>query len=192
LIVVLDECVESSKSLVQDFLLLHAKTKLPFTLVTKRRKEGLAKAKNVGLELCTGDWITYCDADDQWLPCKLEVQEKAIEEQAADICFTQAWDSYDGLWKPNCFEIGQYRTHEEIKGRIFQENVLCHGSAMFRKSLYDTVVETHGHFYSEDERYLGKEDWELWQRIMVMHRSVEFYNVPERLYVYSMGTSVER
>lgn len=108
-----------------------------------------------------------------------------------DVCFTQSWDSYNGLWKPNCFLVGAYQGHESIKSRIFQENVLCHGSAMFSKELYDEVVGREGYFYSEDRRYLGREDWELWQRLIMMYKA-RFYNIPERLYVYSMGTSVER
>jgi trans-2-enoyl-CoA reductase len=44
--------------------------------------------------------------------------------------------------------------------------------------------------YREVPEVLGKEDWDLWQRALM--KGYIFAKVPERLYVYSMGTSVER
>lgn len=182
IVVVLDECIPDAKILAQEQLSQRLKTDIPYQLIRKPKKEGLAAAKNFGLRYCTGDWITYCDADDEWLPCKLEVQEEAVLEHDPDFCFTQAWDSYDGLWKPNCFRVGHYEFHYQIRAMLQHENVLCHGSAMIRASKLKAL---RGY---RDVR--GMEDWDLWKRALLF--GYKFYNVPERLYVYSMGTSVER
>jgi glycosyltransferase involved in cell wall biosynthesis len=154
--------------------------------VTKAVKQGLAVAKNFGLKFCTSDIITYCDADDCWLNSKLELQKKFIEDSGVDFCFTQSWDvRADGALVPNCFPVGYATTHEQIESKIFSENCLCHGSAAIKRS----VLEALGG-YNADRRLLGREDWDLWQR--AFQSGYKFFNIPERLYCYSLGTSVER
>ena len=37
---------------------------------------GQPQAKNKGLQESKGDFIAFCDADDLWQPCKLEVQQQ--------------------------------------------------------------------------------------------------------------------
>jgi glycosyltransferase involved in cell wall biosynthesis len=41
--------------------------------------QGLAVARNVGLGLATGDWLTYLDGDDAWLPGNLAVKVAVVE-----------------------------------------------------------------------------------------------------------------
>ena len=50
------------------------------------------------------------------------------------------------------------------------------------------IMEVNG--YREDQYVLGMEDWNLWQR-MINCGSI-FYTIPERLYIWSRGTSTER
>ncbi len=156
----------------------------------KGEKDGLASAKNFGINCINNvkpvDWIAYLDADDQWMHAKLEVQRNfMLDNPEVDFCFTECWDHENGVLKPNCFPIGKYNTHEQIEGRIYQENCLGHGSAMIRMEAMNALGG-----YNTDKRYLGREDWELWQRAIA--NGYRFAKVPERLYCYSMGTSVAR
>jgi glycosyltransferase involved in cell wall biosynthesis len=157
-------------------------------LVVRHEKEGLAAAKNYGLKYCTGEWITYLDADDEWEPTKLEKQCAFIETHPDyDFVGTLAIDVYDdGHIEPSCFQPGQFQTHEQIKARIAEENVMCHGSMMIRSSALQALG-----YYSTSPGVLGKEDWDLWRRALLAN-NMKFYNLPERLYRYSMETSIER
>jgi glycosyltransferase involved in cell wall biosynthesis len=180
-VVVLDECWEDTKSLVESYA-----STLGIRLFEKPHKQGLAVAKNFGLQRCSGDWIAYLDADDQWMDCKLAVQRQwLLDHPEVDFCGTNAWDLIDGTMVPNCFSTQQYSTHDEIVKRLPQENILCHGSMMIRRIAMESLKG-----YSTERSCLGKEDWALWQRAVAS--GFRFGKVPERLYIYSLGTSVPR
>ena len=180
-VLVLDQCWDETKGTAEpykDILSLH--------IHDRPHKQGLAIAKNFGLDRCTGDWIAYLDADDQWMDCKLELQRNfLLENPGVDFCFTEAWDKVGNTLYPNCFKIGQYETHSQISNALPRENVVCHGSAMIRKLAIDSLDH-----YRTERALLGKEDYDLWKRAVA--NGFTFYKVPERLYIYSMGTSVTR
>jgi hypothetical protein len=55
-------------------------------VVALDKQRGAAGARNVGIEAATGDWIAFLDADDEWLPHKLEKQVAAIRARP-DVSF---------------------------------------------------------------------------------------------------------
>ena len=180
-VIVMDQCWEYTRAIVQNYTSV-----LDIRLFERPTKQGLAAAKNFGLQRCKGDWVTYLDADDQWMDCKLEVQRQwMLDHPEIDFCGTNVWDLLNDVLMPNCFKITQYITHEDIVKRLPQENVMCHGSMMIRGI---ALASING--YSQDRMLLGREDWDLWQRAFAA--GFRFGKVPERLYVYSLGTSVPR
>jgi glycosyltransferase involved in cell wall biosynthesis len=191
LVVVLDQCWEGTKERVESWANTNAATGDEWfgdvKIVDHTIKQGLAVAKNFGLEHVTGDYVTYCDADDEWLGCKLELQERfLLDNPDIDFCFTESWDrDVDGVVRPNCYPVGRFKTHEEIEWAIKHENVLCHGSAMIRTQ---ALRDLGG--YPTHVRCLGREDWALWDH--AISKGYRFYKIPERLYIWSHGTSVDR
>lgn len=187
IIVVLDECWKRTRSALEKHFQPN-----DMKVVSKSPKNGLAAAKNYGLQYCSGDWITFLDADDAWMPCKNEVQSHSImrSAQPADFVGALAWDRWPKDDKPveewpltpSCFRPGEYQSHDEIKNKIFHENVLCHGSMMIKSH---ALMELGGY---RDVR--GAEDWDLWRR--AINAGYKFFNLPERLYIWTHGTSVER
>ena len=61
---------------------------------------GAGTARNTGLQMATGDWLSFLDADDIFLPDLYEKMLKRIRWADADICVCRS-DSYDT-------ETGQY------------------------------------------------------------------------------------
>lgn len=181
-VVVLDECWHETRGYVEGF----AASEMNIAIFERDTREGLAAAKNFGISKCTGDWIAYLDADDQWMHCKLEVQRDAmLAKPSVDFCGTNAWDIVDDVLRPNCFSVTDYISHAEISKALPRENVLCHGSMMIRK----TALESLGG-YDTSRDFLGREDWELWCRAVA--NGFEFMKIPERLYIYSLGSSTAR
>lgn len=60
-----------------------------------RYKVGVANpgvyARNIGLDLVTGEYIGFCDDDDCWLPHKLELQLKEMRETGCLMCCTEGY-----------------------------------------------------------------------------------------------------
>lgn len=180
-VIVMDECWEYTRGIVESY-----GSVLDIRYFERPRKQGLAAAKNFGLSKIKTDWVAYLDADDQYLDCKLEVQRNwMLENSDVDFCATHAWDILDGYIVPNCFAVTDTNEHQEILNRLPEENILCHGSMMIRKIAIESLKG-----YSTDKLWLGREDWELW--IRAAQAGFRFGRVPERLYLYSLGTSVPR
>ncbi|MFP9068887.1 glycosyltransferase family 2 protein, partial [Enterococcus faecalis] len=50
-------------------------------LLKNEQNMGIAKTRNKGIEASKGQYIAFLDSDDLWLPNKLEVQIKWMEEK---------------------------------------------------------------------------------------------------------------
>ncbi|MCR5769977.1 MAG: glycosyltransferase [Butyrivibrio sp.] len=58
-----------------------------FVLVLKDKNEKAAAARNTGLDNATGRYIAFLDADDVWLPQKLEKELEFMEKEGASFVF---------------------------------------------------------------------------------------------------------
>lgn len=55
----------------------------PLIELVSTPNQGVACARNLGIEKASADWIAFLDADDVWVPGKLEVQLRCAEEVGA-------------------------------------------------------------------------------------------------------------
>lgn len=135
--------------------------------LVRQRNAGPAAARNFGARLATGDWLAFLDADDAWLPNKLETQARHTEQPDVGVicCRTQVHDlsrapvaiTFASLWEKN---------------RITLSTALVRTTA-FR--------EVGG--FDEAPAIIGVEDYNLWLRMAAV--GWQFVTVPQVLCLYT-------
>ena len=118
---------------------------------------GVSSARNTGINSARGDWIALLDSDDEWLPDKLELQVKLLQNNAElRFCHTNE------IWIRNGVRINQRKKHQKYGGNIFKKCLdICRISPS--SSLFHTsVIKDVGLF---DESLDVCEDYDLWLRI---------------------------
>jgi glycosyltransferase involved in cell wall biosynthesis len=185
-VLVLDQCWTNTKKLIESL-----DYGLNIKIIEKSKKEGLSFAKNYGLGYVDTEWVGFLDSDDLYEPNKIETQINHIIKNEVDFLGTKAWyidslnetDKYPNLdtyGKLSSVEQDFNETHEQIKEKIYQKNVLTHGSMIVKKSCIDSL----GGY--RDIR--GMEDWDLWKR--GFDAGFKFYQIQDKLYIYRLNTSV--
>ena len=81
-LIVVDDCSSDHTS---DAVLQFARRDPRILLVSTSTNGGPGAARNIGLEMATGEWIAVLDGDDAWLPERLETLLRWAEETAADF-----------------------------------------------------------------------------------------------------------
>lgn len=63
----------------------------PEVKLLRQTKQGAAAARNLGIRRSHGDWIAFLDADDFWLPGKLQAQWRLLDAQPTARMAYGAW-----------------------------------------------------------------------------------------------------
>ena len=136
---------------------------------------GPAAARNTGIRASEGNWIAPLDADDYWLPQKLELQVAAIRDEAFCYCATKMF------WTDGHTEPRTYYDASRAKAVLRHHNCIDPSSVLVRK---DVLLQVGGF----NENNFGAEDWEAW---LMLARVCEFVGVPQQLLMYRVtGTGI--
>jgi glycosyltransferase involved in cell wall biosynthesis len=127
----------------------------------EQENRGLAAARNAALAVASGGFIGLLDADDIWLPERLERCVAKLDDRP-EIGFvtTDAWLLEDGTRTGKRFyDLPTNEFAEQVRlARMIRSNVVF-PSVVARRELYDR----HGKF---DESLRRSEDYDLWLRFL--------------------------
>ncbi|MCK6570002.1 glycosyltransferase [Myxococcota bacterium] len=146
---------------------------------------GISATRNHGAAVATGEWLAWLDADDRWVPEKLERQILARDARVS-LVYTDRRNFGERGPLP---EIAS--EHIDMpSGEVF-EALLCQGNFITTSS----VVQTRDSFWSvggftTDERVPVCEDWDLWLRLAAAGHTVQCILAPLTEYrVHAVSTS---
>jgi glycosyltransferase involved in cell wall biosynthesis len=140
----------------------------------------LGAARNRVMEAAQGDYLAFLDADDSWMPQKLEKQVAKIEQTGVGLIFTDAVRHY----VEDNTDIGyfSYMGHAPRRGDAFADQLLCYtivnSAALFRR----TSLEKLGRGIDPTLRICT--DFDLFMRI-VHEDGADF--IDEKLAVYNVA-----
>ena len=137
-----------------------------------QENRGLSAARNAAIKKSNGEFITLLDADDMFLPTKVERQVAYLMEYpACDICYCDYWCFYDG--EPGRFYRPErvYYSGDAVFPYILKQNVIGCIAMMFRRSVFERI----GYFNEEIVQYV--EDWDFTLR--AAYRGLRFDFMPE-------------
>jgi glycosyltransferase involved in cell wall biosynthesis len=138
---------------------------------------GLSKARNRGINEAHGDLIAFLDADDQWLPEKLQKQWQCLRVHPdAGLVHTDIYR----LYEPGGARVHKYCDRERFSSYCYTE--FFWGNAVVPSTVLVTrrCLEEVGRF-DEDIHGASTQDMDLWIRV-ARHFPLSYVDEPLVLY----------
>jgi glycosyltransferase involved in cell wall biosynthesis len=154
----------------------------PPVRLIRQPNQGVAVARNRGIEESRGSYVAFLDADDTWLPHKLECQLAELAQLATHrACYCADLVRTEDL-EPLAVRrrAGKHATIEDL---LLRGNVIGNSGVVCDRSLFAVV----GDF---DQNLSQCADWDMWIRIATI---TEFVYVDEPLVMYRQhGSNMSR
>ena len=151
-----------------------------------QENQGVSVARNTGIKNSKVKYVAFLDADDVWMPTKLEKQITAIKENpTSKACYTE-YISVSSDMKPQ--ELRRMRCEDDILSNLLlRGNVIGPPSSVLVER---ELIEELGGF---DSNLSLSADWEMWIRLASV---TEWTFVKEPLFMYrqhslSMGRNTK-
>lgn len=158
IIVVDDGSMDDTKEMI--------KVRYPAVRYFYVENNGVSAARNLGISKAQGELIAFLDADDRWLPEKLEKQAAQFGlDETVGLVFTENYFFHEQEISKFTANKRSRLMHGNIVRNIFLKSYVVTSTVMVRKSVFDRV----GLF--EEELSVAEDD-NMWMRIGMKYNIV--------------------
>ena len=147
-------CDDGSKDDTYEIALANQRCHKNIVLLRNERNLGLNKTLNNCLAVAKGEYIARMDGDDISLPTRFEREVDFLDSHPEFAIVSTPMIYFDENGE---FRRGSVRNHYPNKYDFISGTPFCHAPCMVRVEAYNRVGG-----YSEDERLLRVEDYNLW------------------------------
>jgi GT2 family glycosyltransferase len=153
-VIVVDDAGEDPTVVLQEF----GESRL--RLIRHAHNGGLAAARNTGLRVARGEFVTYLDDDDYFLPDHCARLVSLLDRTGAIMAYTDGWATEENWEGPVVTVLRRelvYSRDFDVR-QLLCDNILPVNAAMHRRSVF-------AHTGGFDETLRVHEDWEHWIRV---------------------------
>ena len=204
LLLVVDGSRDRSIQVIRDYQ--EAENESRMRIIDRAENVGAARARNVGLQKATGRYIAYVDADDLWMPEKLERELQFMKEKQAAFVFSgyefadeggagtgkvvhvpEQLDYRKALKNTTIFTSTVLFDTERIPRELLEmPNIKSEDTALWWKVLRNGYtaygLDQNLVLYRRPARSLSSNKLEAIRRIWNLYRRAEGLSVPDSLY----------
>jgi glycosyltransferase involved in cell wall biosynthesis len=160
IVVVDDGSIDNTKKIIKPYL-----DKITYIY---KKNGGPASARNVGIQKSCGHYIAFLDADDIWLPEKLALQQRYLEENPRyGLIHSNTWITENNFELYPFFSFNRPPIGKIFK-ELFFENFINNNTVIMRRNCLDVSG-----LFDESEELIGIEDYDLWLRLS-MHFEIGY------------------
>lgn len=145
--------------------------------VIHKENGGPSDARNVGLDIASGEWIAFVDSDDFLEPTMLQTLYEAAVTQKADmaVCNAAFFDSQRYLCKPDWFSVndGCISGLDVLKTGRIPTSLVVPWNKLYRRVIFEDLRYPVGRIHEDEaiaHEVLGK-----CSRIVCINRELYFY-----------------
>ncbi|WP_234108813.1 MULTISPECIES: glycosyltransferase family 2 protein [Chryseobacterium] len=143
IIVVNDGSTDESVPVIERYSAENPQMKI---ILKSQKNGGVSAARNVGLELVTGDFIAFLDADDEWLPNKTWKQLALLRGTSPNIDLISSSRNNSKLLFP--YFLDQNNLAKVTFNKLLLRNEMHPSTVVFKK----TILKKTG-FFDSKQRY---------------------------------------
>ena len=117
-------------------------------LVLNSDDKGPAHARSIGVKKSQGEFVAFLDADDIWLPTKLQVQIKFMCSINSDFSYTKYRVMNTHGTEASC-AVGLYQKYT-YSSYFFLRGIACSTVVVKRSLFSEDILNTYGLWHGED------------------------------------------
>lgn len=162
-IIVDDGSKDETSQVVKTWALAHSGIRLK---LLKQNNRGVGAARNTGIREASSEFVAFLDADDLWVPKKLEIMARRFgKDTSLDLlCHDERLEAVGR--KPRRLKHGPHTTYRDM---LFKGNPLSPSATVVR---LQKLLEMGG--FSEDLQFNSAEDYDLWLRLSKSGCQIEY------------------